>query len=27
MRIENASKIGTPNRNIITEPCSVKTWL
>src|SRR5688572_25971434 len=27
MRIENASKIGTANRNIITEPCTVKIWL
>src|SRR5690606_20530192 len=26
-RIENASKIGTANRNIITEPCSVNSWL
>ena len=25
--IENASKIGTANRNIITVPCSVKIWL
>jgi hypothetical protein len=25
--IENASKIGTANRNIITEPWSVKSWL
>jgi hypothetical protein len=27
MRIENASKIGTAKRNIITVPCKVKTWL
>ena len=26
-RIETASKIGIANRNIITEPCSVKIWL
>ena len=25
--IENASKIGTANRNIITEPCSENSWL
>ena len=25
--IDTASKIGIANRNIITEPCSVKTWL
>ena len=27
IRIENASKIGTAKRNIITEPCTVKIWL
>src|SRR5690606_22931899 len=26
-RMENASKIGTANRNIIIEPCRVKSWL
>ncbi len=26
-RIETASKIGIANRNIITEPCTVKIWL
>ena len=26
-RIDTASKIGTAKRNIITVPCSVKTWL
>lgn len=27
MRIATASKIGTANRNIITVPCRVNTWL
>ena len=27
MRIDTASNIGTANRNIIIEPCSVKSWL
>ena len=26
-KIATASKMGTANRNIITVPCSVKTWL
>src|SRR3546814_13470429 len=26
-RIENASEIGTANRNIINEPCSENSWL
>ena len=26
-KIATASKIGTAKRNIITVPCSVKTWL
>ena len=26
-RMETASNMGMANRNIITEPCSVKTWL
>jgi hypothetical protein len=27
MRIATASKMGTANRNIITVPCKVKSWL